>query len=41
MTRTPKSTIRLLDELAANATAVPTTQLLGGWLLRAAPEPAH
>ncbi len=38
MTRTSKSTIRLLDELAANATAVPTTQLLGGWLLRAAPE---
>jgi N-acetylglutamate synthase len=38
MTRTAKSTVRLLDELAANATAVPTTQLLGGWLLRAAPE---
>lgn len=37
MTRTAKSTVRLLDELAANATAVPTTQLLGGWLLRAAP----
>jgi N-acetylglutamate synthase len=38
MTRTAKSTVRLLDELAANATAVPTTQLLAGWLLRAAPE---
>jgi GNAT superfamily N-acetyltransferase len=29
--------IRLLDELAANATASPTMQLVDGWLLRAAP----
>jgi GNAT superfamily N-acetyltransferase len=28
----------MIEELAANATAVPTTQLLGGWILRAAPD---
>lgn len=29
---------RLLDELAANATAASTTQLVDGWLLRATPD---
>ena len=38
MSREPTATVRLLDELAANATAATTVQLLDGWLLRAAPE---
>ena len=38
MTRAGPDLVRLLDELAANATAATTVQLLDGWLLRAAPE---
>ena len=38
MTRLGVETVRFLDELAANATAATTVQLLDGWLLRAAPE---
>jgi len=38
MTRVDLETVRFLDELAANATAASTVQLLDGWLLRAAPE---
>jgi GNAT superfamily N-acetyltransferase len=38
MTRLDLETVRFLDELAANATAASTVQLLDGWLLRAAPE---
>ena len=38
MTRVGVETVRFLDELAANATAASTVQLLDGWLLRAAPE---
>lgn len=38
MTRVGLDTVRFLDELAANATAASTVQLLEGWLLRAAPE---
>jgi GNAT superfamily N-acetyltransferase len=38
MTRVGVETVRFLDELAANATAATTVQLLDGWLLRAAPE---
>lgn len=38
MTRIGLDTVRFLDELAANATAASTVQLLDGWLLRAAPE---
>ena len=38
MTRARPDLVRLLDELAANATAATTVQLLDGWLLRAAPE---
>ncbi len=37
MSRTETDTIRLVDELGANATAAATTQLVDGWLLRAAP----
>jgi N-acetylglutamate synthase len=38
MTRLRTETVRLIDELGANATAATTTQLVDGWLLRAAPE---
>jgi GNAT superfamily N-acetyltransferase len=38
VTRIGLDTVQLLDELAANATAASTVQLLDGWLLRAAPE---
>lgn len=38
MTRARPETVRLLDELAANATAATTVQLVDGWLLRAAAE---
>src|SRR5256885_4204595 len=38
MTRLGTETVRLIDELTANATAATTVQLVGGWLLRAAPE---
>jgi GNAT superfamily N-acetyltransferase len=38
MTLLDVETVRFLDELAANATAATTVQLLDGWLLRAAPE---
>jgi GNAT superfamily N-acetyltransferase len=38
MTRAPTATVRLLDELGANATAATTVQIVDGWLLRAAPE---
>jgi GNAT superfamily N-acetyltransferase len=38
VTRVGHDTVRLLDELAANATAATTVQLLDGWMLRAAPE---
>ena len=38
VTRVGLETVRFLDELAANATAASTVQLLDGWLLRAAPE---
>jgi N-acetylglutamate synthase len=38
MARARPETVRLLDELAANATAGTTVQLVDGWLLRAAPE---
>lgn len=38
MTRVGLETVRLLDELAANATAATTVQLVDGWLVRAAPE---
>jgi GNAT superfamily N-acetyltransferase len=38
MPRTRPETVRLLDELGANATAATTVHLLDGWLLRAAPE---
>jgi GNAT superfamily N-acetyltransferase len=38
MTRVGVDSVRFLDELAANATAATTVQLLDGWLLRAAPE---
>ena len=38
MPRARPDTVRLLDELGANATAATTVQLLDGWLLRAAPE---
>ena len=37
VTRLRTEDIRLVDELTANATAATTTQLLDGWLLRAAP----
>jgi GNAT superfamily N-acetyltransferase len=36
MSRVPTATVRLLDELGANATAVTTVQLVDGWWLRAA-----
>jgi GNAT superfamily N-acetyltransferase len=36
MSRAPAPTIRLLDELSANATAATTVQIVDGWLLRAA-----
>lgn len=38
MSRAPAATIRLLDELSANATAATTVQLVDGWWCRAAPE---
>jgi len=38
MTRLGTETVRLIDELTANATAATTVQLVDGWLLRAAPE---
>ena len=38
MTRLGTETVRLVDELTANATAATTVQLVDGWLLRAAPE---
>ena len=38
MTRPGTETVRLIDELTANATAATTAQLVDGWLLRAAPE---
>jgi GNAT superfamily N-acetyltransferase len=38
MTRLRTETVRLIDELGANATAATTAQLVDGWLLRAAPE---
>jgi N-acetylglutamate synthase len=38
MTRAETTTVRLIDELAANATAATTVQLVDGWWLRAAPE---
>ncbi len=37
MSRTETDTVRLIDELAANATAATTTQLVDGWLLRVSP----
>jgi GNAT superfamily N-acetyltransferase len=38
MSRAPIATVRLIDELGANATAATTVQLVHGWLLRASPE---
>jgi N-acetylglutamate synthase len=38
MSRVRTETVRLIDELGANATAATTAQLVDGWLLRAAPE---
>lgn len=38
MSRAETTTVRLIDELAANATAATTVQLMDGWWLRAAPE---
>ena len=38
VTRLGTETVRLLDELAANATAATIVQLVDGWQLRAAPE---
>ena len=38
MSRADPATVRLIDELGANATAATTVQLVDGWLLRAAPE---
>jgi GNAT superfamily N-acetyltransferase len=38
VTRLGTETVRLIDELTANATAATTVQLVDGWLLRAAPE---
>jgi N-acetylglutamate synthase len=38
MSRAPIPTVRLLDELGANATAATTVQLVDGWWVRAAPE---
>jgi N-acetylglutamate synthase len=38
MSRAPTATVRLLDELGANATAATTVQLVDGWWVRAAPE---
>jgi N-acetylglutamate synthase len=38
MTRARPETVRLLDELGANATAATTVQVVDGWLLRTAPE---
>jgi N-acetylglutamate synthase len=38
MTRPDTETVRLIDELTANATAATTAQLVDAWLLRAAPE---
>lgn len=37
MSRLRTEDVRLIDEIAANATAATTTQLVDGWLLRAAP----
>jgi hypothetical protein len=33
-----RNDVAVLDELAVNATAATTTQLVDGWLLRAAPD---
>ncbi len=38
MTRPGTETVRLIDELTANATAATTVQLVDGWVLRASPE---